>query len=113
MIEDYTDGLSLDRTAIMGLEELAACCGMGVAELAELMDYDALQALDGDRVALTFSAHWLTPLRQVAKLRRDFDLDLFAVAIALGHLDRITQLERQVRALQALLPSTLQGAHHE
>ena len=50
----------------------------------------------------------VTPLRVAGKLRVDFDLDLFTVAILLGHLNRIEVLQRQVQQLQALLPAHLQ-----
>jgi chaperone modulatory protein CbpM len=49
----------------------------------------------------------VVPLRTAAKLRQDFDLDLFTVAILLGNLSRIEILQRQVQQLQALLPARL------
>jgi chaperone modulatory protein CbpM len=54
-----------------------------------------------------FSAEWVVPLRTAAKLRQDFDLDLFTVVILLGNLCRIEILQRQVQQLQALLPARL------
>lgn len=47
----------------------------------------------------------MTPLRTAGKLRSDFDLELFTVALLLGHLNRIETLERQVKSLQALVPA--------
>jgi chaperone modulatory protein CbpM len=44
-------------------------------------------------------------MRTAAKLRLDFDLDLFTVAILLEKLIQIELLERQVQALQALVPA--------
>jgi chaperone modulatory protein CbpM len=38
-------------------------------------------------------------------MRVDFDLDIFTVAMLLGHLNRIEVLERQVISLKALLPT--------
>jgi chaperone modulatory protein CbpM len=49
----------------------------------------------------------VVPLRAVAKLRMDFDLDLFTVAILLEKLRQIALLERQVQSLQALVPDHL------
>jgi chaperone modulatory protein CbpM len=95
---------SLDTTEIITLTELAQCCGMSPAELDELVDYNALVPLTS-LPERAFSAHWLTPMRTAAKLRLDFDLDLFTVAILLEKLIQIELLERQVQALQALVPA--------
>jgi chaperone modulatory protein CbpM len=86
---------------------------MTVAELDELVDYNALVPLESTAAQRAFGAHWVMPLRSAAKLRFDFDLDIFTVAIVLGHLERIARLEQQVQALQALLPTHLSGTHHE
>lgn len=99
--------LRLDATEVITLGELADCCAMSAADLAELMDYNALVPLPGTAPDFVFSAHWLAPLRTAAKLRADFDLDLFTVAILLEKLRHIEQLERQLQTLQALLPRHL------
>ncbi|HSO46162.1 MAG TPA: chaperone modulator CbpM [Rhodoferax sp.] len=96
------ESFSLDTTEIITLTELAQCCGMSPAELDELVDYNALVPLTS-LPERAFSAHWLTPMRTAAKLRLDFDLDLFTVAILLEKLIQIELLERQVQALQALV----------
>lgn len=98
---------SLDTTQIITLQELAECSGMSAADLDELMDYNALAPLPDTAPDVVFSAHWAVPLRTAAKLRIDFDLDLFTVAILLGKLLQIEMLERQVQSLQALLPAHL------
>ena len=90
------------------LSELAQCAGMSEDDLDELVDYCALVPLFAAQPERIFSAQWVTPLRVAGKLRVDFDLDLFTVAILLGHLNRIEVLQRQVQQLQALLPAHLQ-----
>lgn len=47
---------------------------------------------------------WSSTGRSVSRLRLDFDLDLFTVALLIGYLNRIEALERQVQSLQAQLP---------
>ncbi len=74
---------------------------MTEAELDELIDYCALLPSGADGDTRTFSAQWVIPLRSVSRMRLDFDLDLFTVAIVLGSLKRIDVLERQVQALQS------------
>ena len=99
----------LDTRETVTLTELSQCCGISEAELDELVEYRALVPLAPAAPERAFSAEWVTPLRNASKLRADFDLDLFTVAIVLDHLARIESLERQVQSLQALLPSQLRS----
>jgi len=102
----------LDASETMTLAELSRCCGMGTADLEELIDYNALvplAPLQATPQESAFSAEWVAPLRTAGKLRKDFDLDMFSVALLLGHLNRIEALERQVRSLQAQLPAHALG----
>lgn len=107
MKQEQVECLWLDSGQTVTLTELSSCCAMSVAELDELVDYCALVPLTAATPERVFSAEWVTPLRAADKLRLDFDLDLFTVAILLGNLNRIEVLERQVQQLQALLPSRL------
>lgn len=93
--------------------ELARSCGLDTDEVRELLEYGALRPLPYTSSEPLFSADVLPALREAARLRRDFDLDLFAVAMLLGYLDRIEVLERQVRSLQAQLPFHVPPAHRE
>lgn len=85
--------------------ELEHTCGLSAAEIEELVEYGALlpqrTADDGRR---RFSAEYLEPLRQAARLRHHYDLDLFVVGLVVGYLARIERLEERIRALQAQLP---------
>ena len=104
MLDAITSSSRLDAQATMPMAELSACCGLSPAELNELIEYAALPSLNATGAAQVFSAQWVVPLRTLAKLRVEYDLEIFSLAIVLGHLDRIAQLELQVRSLQAQLP---------
>lgn len=93
----------MDSSSTVTLTELSQCCAMSEAELDELVDYCALVPLVTTMEERTFSAQWVSPLCAASKLRFDFDLDLFTVAILLGNFNRIETLEREVLALKALL----------
>ncbi|MDP3617072.1 MAG: chaperone modulator CbpM [Rhodoferax sp.] len=95
----------LDDSQTVSLTELSLCCEMSMAELDELIEYRALLPLSASAPEPVFSAEWVALLRAADKLRLEFDLDLFTLAILLGKLQRIEVLERQVRQLQALLPA--------
>jgi chaperone modulatory protein CbpM len=100
----------LDNRETITLAELSGCCGMSEAELDELVDYCALVPLDPINQQRAFSSQWVAPLRVASKMRVDFDLDIFTVAILLDNLNRIEGLERQVHSLQALLPPDLRSS---
>lgn len=93
-----------DSLETVSLTELSQCCGMTEAELDELVEYCALLPVSPATPERVFSAQWVVPLRNAAKLRGDYDLDMFTVAILLDNLTRIEILERQVHSLQARLP---------
>jgi chaperone modulatory protein CbpM len=91
----------LDASDTVSQKELSRVCGLRTDELDELIEYGALLPAASVQSDLLFSAGYIVPLRTAGKLRRDFDLDLFAVAVLLEYLGRIDVLEARVRALQA------------
>jgi chaperone modulatory protein CbpM len=101
------DWIWLDARETVTSSELSQVCGLSLAELDELVDYGALAPVTQDDQRQFFSADWVPPLRVAIKLRQDFDLDLFTVAMLLGYLTRIETLERQVNTLKAKLPGAL------
>ena len=94
--------LWLDDRSAVPLSELARCSGLSEDELRELVDYGALEPVDPDR--LLFSGDCIMSVRTARRLREDFDLDSFSVAMMLGFLERIHSLEDEVRRLQAQSP---------
>jgi chaperone modulatory protein CbpM len=110
MTQDQTQWRWLDTRETVTLTELSHCCGMSEAELDELVEYCALVPVAPAAPERAFSAQWVTPLRNASKLRVDFDLDMFTVAILLDNLTRIEVLERQVHSLQALLPPQMRSS---
>ena len=74
---------------------------MSPTDVNELVEYGALSPLELKGQERLFSAQCITQLRTASKLRLDFDLDLFFVALLLGYLNRIEALEQQVRMLKA------------
>lgn len=93
----------------VALSELARMCSLSMDEVGELVEYGALVPMvsdDPDR--LQFSASCVPALREAARLRRHYDLDLFTVSLLLPYLQRIAQLEQQLRSVQAHLPHPVQ-----
>lgn len=110
MQQEPIECFSLDTRRTITMAELADCCGMSAEDLDELVGYNALEPLSGTFPEPAFSAQWVVPLRAASRLRLDFDLDLFTVAMLLEQLVHIELLERQVQSLQALVPARLRPA---
>lgn len=94
----------LDAREAVTVAELARVCALSPAELDELVDYGALVPVEELQQERLFSAECVMPLRTAGRLRQDFDLDLFTVAMLLGYLNRIEALERELLSLRAQLP---------
>jgi chaperone modulatory protein CbpM len=88
----------------VGFRELSVACAISMDELQELVEYGALAPLQPAQPEPLFAISYLEPLRTAGKLRRDYDLDLFVVVILMDYLQRITQLELELRSLQAQSP---------
>lgn len=98
------DCVWLDSRQTVSVAELSCVCAIGADELDELVEYGALAPLAQPASALQeprFSADCVVPLRAACKLRLDYDLDLFTVALLVGYLNRIDGLERQLQSLHA------------
>lgn len=105
MVTDAPDACWLDAQRRIDPAELAHICRLTVAELEELVEYGVLTPLAAEGSGLReFSAACVVPLREAVRLRTLYDLDLFTVSLLLGYLQRIAQLEHQMRTLQAQLP---------
>ena len=95
----------LDARETVTTGELARLCGLSATELDELVEYGALAPLPVTPPQRVFSAECVMSLRTAGKMRADFDLDLFTVAIVLDYLSRIDSLERELKSLQARMPA--------
>jgi len=103
----------LDAGETIGVSDLARACGISLAELDELVGYGALQPLQSRTDERQFSAACVATLRHACKLRQDFDLDLFTVALLMDYLNHIEALQREIRFLRAHLPAHVIAAHRD
>ena len=86
------------------LEELCELSGLSETELRELVDYGVLAPIDPDARHWAFGADRLVVARSARRLRKDFDLDPHGVALVVTLLERVHDLEEQLRDLRAKLP---------
>lgn len=105
MQTNLPDALPLEPGLLVDQGEFAHMCGLSVTEVDELVEYGAVTPLAGGPGGpVKFSSALVPPLRRALKLRADFDLDLFTVSMLVSYLQRIAELEHEVRVLRAHLP---------
>jgi len=88
----------------LSLEELCELSGLTEAELRELVDHGVLAPIEPDAQHWNFSADRLVLARSARRLRKDFDLDTHGVALVVTLLERVRDLEAELRDLRAKLP---------
>ncbi|HYA46674.1 MAG TPA: chaperone modulator CbpM [Burkholderiales bacterium] len=91
----------------VSFEELCELSGLSQAELRELVASGVLVPTDPAAQEWSFSADRLTMARSARRLRRDFELDSDAVALVTVLLERIRDLEAEIRDLRARLPGAM------
>ena len=103
---EISEATWLDENLDVSLAELVELSGLPEATLRELVDGGVLVPNNPAEIPWTFSGNCVVTVRTVARLRDDFDLDPNALALALSFLDRIRELEAQLRDVRAQLPPT-------
>jgi chaperone modulatory protein CbpM len=88
----------------LAIAELAELSGLSEAEIAELIDCGVLAPNDSGMNELSFDAQSLHIARTACRLRNDFELNTQGVVLAVTLLDRIHELEAQLKSLRARLP---------
>lgn len=94
----------LDEQHEITLAELVELSGLTDAEIRELVEYGALIPLDLQAEEWTFCGECLVTVRTASRLRDDFDLQPYALSLALTFIDRIRELETELHELRAQLP---------
>lgn len=104
MQADSHDAILLDQWQRLSISELALFSGMSETDLHELVDYGVLTPSNPQELQWAFSADCVVRVRKANRLRDDLELDTHAMALAIMLLDRIDDLEAQMRAMQAQIP---------
>ena len=103
MTPEEPHAVRLDEATDVVWEELVSSSGWPERELMELVRYGVLAPRDPTATRWTFEARSLVVARTAWRLRCDFDLDPYGVSVCIGFVDRIRELEDEVRRLRARL----------
>lgn len=94
----------LNEHCEVSLSQLCELSGLSEMELRGLVDCGAIAPADAGADEWTFGADRLLVARSAHRLQRDFDLDFHGLALAVTLLERVRDLEDQLRDLRARLP---------
>jgi hypothetical protein len=101
---ELTDAVWLEERGMITLVELSECSGLTEAELRDLVDLGALEPLDLGATEWSFGARCIVTARTASRLRKDFELDVQGLALVMSLLDRVEELESELKRLHAHVP---------
>jgi|SRR5579862_163666 len=97
---------------VLSFKELCDISGLPPALLEELIEAGAVPSLQLPSPETQFGAAALVAARQAKQLREAFELDTPALLLALGLLERLHEMERQLQELEARMPRRMRGLQH-
>ena len=103
-MKEHVDALWIETLQEVSIAHLARVSGLTEMELTTLVELGALTPLDPDASEWSFAERSVTALRTAGRLRRAFDLESDALALTLSLVERIHELQEEVRRLRVLLP---------
>lgn len=92
----------LDEHEALSLEQLAELSGLSAALLRELLDAEVIRPIDPQTEA--FHARCVLIAQTARRLREDFELDTPGLVLAMTLMERVHELETELRHLGAQLP---------
>ena len=90
-----------DSSEYIALSKVIVLCGIAQSEANELMEYGAIKLHHSENNQGFLTTQHSITLQKACKLRQHFDLDLFTVAICVDYLEKIAQLQNELRQYQA------------
>ena len=101
---ELSEDFFLDERVEVSLDELAELSGLSRVELLGLVETGVLIPVNPHEAHWRFAGNVVVTVRSVRRLRDDFELDTNALPLALVMLERIRELEAELREVQAKLP---------
>ena len=94
---------------VLSFTELCEISGLPPALLQELIEAGAIPPLQVAAQESQFGAAALAAARHARRLHEAFELDTPALLLALGLLERLQEMERRLRELEARMPRRVRG----
>jgi len=100
-LQEILSGHILEEDVQLTLGELSRGCAVQAVHIMELVEEGILEPCGGrDPMAWRFPGDSLRRARIALRLQQDLDVNLSGAALIIDLLDRVEQLQRQLRLLQ-------------
>jgi chaperone modulatory protein CbpM len=95
----------LDEQVIYSLQDICTICDTQTDVIVGMVEYGILDPMGFKQELWQFDAQALQRSKTALRLRRDLDINLSGLALALDLLDELTELRRRVKNLEQQLQS--------
>jgi chaperone modulatory protein CbpM len=99
---DVADSIWLKDTDLYSSEQLAEISGLSMEEIADLIECGIITPVDAFVQSKNFQLRAVIIARTARRLRDDFQLDRYGMALALALLRRIDALEAELEAARSV-----------
>jgi hypothetical protein len=103
-VKEQFDAMWIEKRESITVERLAQICGLSEAEVCALVDYGALLPINPDDPDWLFQQSCVMSLKTAGRLRQAFDLEPDALALTLSLIERIRDLQEELRRLRVTMP---------
>jgi hypothetical protein len=109
-LENSDAGGHMQSAGYIEFNEMAVRCELAHDELHELLEYGVLPVLHMNSAGLCFPVNCIHWVQRAVRIRRDYDLDLFGMAVVMRYEHRIDELQETNSQLRTLLRATAASA---
>jgi chaperone modulatory protein CbpM len=103
-VKEHFEALWIEKRERIGVDALARISGLSEAEVTALVEYGALSPVDPDDATPMFAQTCVTSVKTAGRLRQAFDLEPDALALTLSLIERIHDLQDELRRLRVTMP---------
>ena len=103
-MKEQVEALWVEKRECVTISRLARLSGLSEQELAALVEYGALSPTNPDDVQWMFEQTCVSSVKTAGRLRQAFDLEPDALALTLSLIDRIRDLQDEIRRLRVTMP---------
>jgi hypothetical protein len=104
-VKEQFDAMWVEKREQITVERLARLSGLSEEELCALVEYGALSPTNPeDESHWTFAQHCVMSVKTAGRLRQAFDLEPDALALTLSLIERINDLQAELRRLRVRMP---------
>ena len=87
MSNETISGVTIDRSVLMSLNELARCCSVPIDYIQELVDEGILEPVEINAEHWSFRGNCLQRVQVSVRLQQDLEVNLPGIAVILDLLD--------------------------